>query len=126
MVKITALTLFLVLAAAPAFAQSAGPSAMPDMSTGAAEGSMMASMDKMTKAMAAVPMTGNADRDFVAMMMPHHQGAIDMARFELAHGKDPAMRRLAREIIAAQQKELTQMQRWQAGSAPRQQPAATR
>jgi uncharacterized protein (DUF305 family) len=70
-------------------------------------------MAKMHSAMA-VPYTGNADADFVAGMEPHHQGAIDMARVELQYGKDPALRRLARDIIAAQQKEIAFMQRWQA------------
>ncbi len=49
-----------------------------------ADGSMISAMDKMSKDMAAVPMTGDADRDFAGMMIPHHQGAIDMATYELA------------------------------------------
>lgn len=73
---------------------------------------MMGAMDTMSKEMAAVPMSGDADRDFAAMMIPHHQGAIDMARYELAHGKDPSMRRLARDIVAAQQREMAGMRRW--------------
>ena len=73
---------------------------------------MMAGMDKMNHDMAAVPMTGNADRDFAAMMIPHHQGAIDMAQAELRHGKDPAMRKLATDVIAAQKKEIAMMHRW--------------
>ena len=68
--------------------------------------------DRMMKAMA-VPMTGDADRDFVAGMLPHHRGAVDMAGVELRYGKDPAMRRLARAIIAAQRKEISQMMAWQ-------------
>ena len=64
----------------------------------------MSAMEKMSSDMAAVPMTGDADGDFVGMMLPHHQGAIDMAKIELAHGKDPAMLRLARAIVAAQDK----------------------
>ena len=98
-----------------------GPMSTGPMSTGPlkpgvtlAEGSMMSAMDKMSKDMAAVPMTGDADRDFVGMMLPHHQGAIDMAKFELAHGKDPAIRRLARAIVAAQDKEMAEMRAWQA------------
>jgi uncharacterized protein (DUF305 family) len=67
----------------------------------------------MNRDMGAVPMTGDADRDFVAMMIPHHQGAIDMAQFELRHGKDPALRRLATEIVEAQKKEIAMMKRWQ-------------
>ena len=89
--------------------------AMP-MKPGAApaDGSMMSAMDKMSKDMAAVPMTGDADRDFVGMMLPHHQGAIDMAKYEMAHGKDPAMLKLARAIVAAQDKEIAEMKAWQA------------
>jgi uncharacterized protein (DUF305 family) len=56
--------------------------------------------------------TGNTDRDFAAMMIPHHQGAIDMAQAELRYGKDPTMRRLAQDVIAAQKKEIAMMQRW--------------
>jgi uncharacterized protein (DUF305 family) len=53
--------------------------------------------------------TGNADVDFLAMMIPHHQGAVDMARLVLIHGRDPLSRQLAEEIIAGQQAEIMAM-----------------
>jgi uncharacterized protein (DUF305 family) len=53
--------------------------------------------------------TGNADVDFLAMMIPHHQGAVDMARLVLIHGQDPLVRQLAVEIIASQQAEIMAM-----------------
>lgn len=76
---------------------------------------MTAAMDKMNRDMMAQPATGNTDRDFVAMMIPHHQGAIDMARAELATGKDPEIRKLAEGIIKAQETEIRQMRKWQSG-----------
>ena len=56
-----------------------------------------------------VPFTGDADRDFARMMIPHHQGAIDMALAELRHGKDERLRRLAQEIIVSQKQEIEVM-----------------
>jgi uncharacterized protein (DUF305 family) len=69
-------------------------------------------MSKMSHAMSAAPLTGNADRDFVVMMLPHHRGAVSMAQVELQYGHDPEMRRLATAIIAAQDKEIAEMRAW--------------
>jgi uncharacterized protein (DUF305 family) len=70
--------------------------------------------DKMMQDMSAPEYTGNADKDFVAHMIPHHQGAIEMAEVELKYGKDPEIKRLARNIIKAQHDEIAFMRRWQA------------
>lgn len=67
-----------------------------------------AAMDKMMAGMAVKP-TGDADRDFAAMMIPHHQGAIDMAVAELRHGRNEQLRRIAQEIIVDQQQEIAAM-----------------
>ena len=75
---------------------------------GALMGEAMASMDD---AMMGAPMTGDPDHDFAAMMIPHHQGAIEMAQAELLYGRDPVLRRLAQEIIVTQTSEITVMQR---------------
>src|SRR6201993_5248319 len=73
---------------------------------------LIASMEKMHMAMGAVARSGNSDVDFVRLMLPHHQAAIDMAKTQLLYGKDPQMRRLAQEIITDQQLEIELMQRW--------------
>jgi DUF305 family protein family protein len=65
-------------------------------------------MDKMMSAMAAKP-SGDIDRDFVAVMTPHHQGAIDMAVIELRYGKNEVLRRIAQEIIVDQMQEIDAM-----------------
>jgi uncharacterized protein (DUF305 family) len=67
-----------------------------------------AAMNKMMADMAIKP-TGDVDRDFVAMMVPHHQGAIDMAKEELKYGHNEQLRRLSRQIVATQRKEITVM-----------------
>ena len=67
-----------------------------------------AAMNKMMNAMAAKP-SGDIDRDFVAMMSPHHQGAIDMAVIELRYGKNETLRRIAQEIIVDQMQEIDAM-----------------
>jgi uncharacterized protein (DUF305 family) len=81
---------------------------------------MNASMDRMMAEMH-VPSTNNVDRDFVSMMIPHHQGAIDMAVAELRYGTDPHLKRIAQGIIVEQQQEIAAM-RLAAGELP--QPSA--
>jgi len=69
-------------------------------------------MEKMNLTMATAKPSGNSDSDFVALMIPHHQAAIEMAKSELLRGNDPQIRRLAQEIIADQQSEIELMQLW--------------
>jgi uncharacterized protein (DUF305 family) len=71
----------------------------------------MSANEAMAKGMT-MPMTGDPDRDFVTMMIAHHQGAIDMAKVELRYGKDPELRELAEDIVDAQEKEIAQMKAW--------------
>ena len=75
------------------------------------EREMNAGMALMMRDMHAPGYSGNADADFLAMMIPHHAGAVDMARLVLQHGRDPATRQLAEEIIAGQTIEIEGMTR---------------
>jgi uncharacterized protein (DUF305 family) len=59
-----------------------------------------------------VPYTGNADVDFRTHMIPHHQGAVEMAKVALKHAKDPETKRMAQKIIDDQEKEIAEMQDW--------------
>ncbi|MEK6346765.1 MAG: DUF305 domain-containing protein [Burkholderia sp.] len=68
----------------------------------------------MMSNMSAPGYTGDPDADFVAHMIPHHQGAVDQAEVELKYGKDPQMRALAQRIVKAQKDEIALMKRWQA------------
>lgn len=69
-------------------------------------------MAVMDDGMRRAPMTGEPGHDFVTMMIPHHQGAIDMAKAILVHSTDPELRNLAQGIIAEQQNEIRIMQAW--------------
>lgn len=67
----------------------------------------------MMKNMSAPGYTGDTDADFVAHMIPHHQGAVDQAEVEFKYGRDSQMRALARNIIQTQKEEIAYMEQWQ-------------
>ena len=73
---------------------------------------LMGSMDKMRTTMGGTEKSGNDDVDFVKLMLPHHQAAVDMAKVQLLYGKDPQMRDLAQKIITDQREEIGLMQSW--------------
>jgi len=91
--------------------QHGGMSAQPKGDTGPSSLAFHGINMKMHGAMD-IAFTGNADVDFVKGMIPHHAGAVDMAKTVLAFGKDPEVRKLAEEIIKAQESEITILQGW--------------
>lgn len=99
------LVLVLGLLATPVLGQDTMPQ------HGGAADAMQGAMQQMQHGMD-MPATGDVDVDFAQMMIPHHQGAIDMAKAELASGKDPELRQLAEKIIAAQEKEIAFLKEW--------------
>jgi len=72
---------------------------------------LMESMDVMTKH--GMKMTGDADKDFVSMMILHHKGAIDMSKVEINGGADPEIKKMAQDIIKKQEAEIKQIEDWQ-------------
>lgn len=94
--------------ASPALAQdpTSTRSVLPEESSFLAENAT--AMKKMMTDMMIKP-SGDVDRDFVGMMVPHHQGAVDMAKAELKYGRDERLRQIARNIVANQQRQITEM-----------------
>ena len=103
-----------------AVAYAASPAAPANEAPFLAEN--QAAMDKMMKGMNIKP-SGDVDRDFAAMMIPHHQGAVDMAQAELRHGHSKQLRRIAQQIIAEQPQEIAAMR--QAVGQPLRSPVAS-
>ena len=79
---------------------------------GAGSHDMKAAMTMGMDGMQKMPMSGETDKDFAMMMKLHHQQAVEMAEMEIAHGKSPAMKTMARQIIAAQKKEIAAFDAW--------------
>ncbi len=108
--RLTFATLSLILAL-PALAQHADHSTHSTMPASPSAQAYEAANAKMHKDMD-IKMSGDADRDFVEGMIPHHQGAVDMAKIVLQYGSDPQIKVMAQEIIAAQEKEIAQFRAW--------------
>lgn len=104
--------LFSLLAMTPLFVYAAGSAPMGAAPANRDETAFLAendtAMNTMMAGMAIKP-SGDVDHDFVAAMVPHHQGAIDMAQAELRHGHNEQLRRIAQEIIVEQQQEIIAM-----------------
>lgn len=108
------LALILGAGAHSVMAQSAhghDPAAIKAPAAPGFQSEMDAGMARMMQDMHAPGYSGNVDIDFLVMMIPHHAGAVDMARLVLQHGRDPATRQLAEEIIAGQTIEIESMTR---------------
>lgn len=71
-------------------------------------------MDAMSKMQASMPKDhkGDSDTDFARMMIPHHRGAMDMAKVEIQYGKDPMLRKMAEKMIKDQEKEVADLEKW--------------
>lgn len=93
------------------FTASAQDADHADHHPASAEDIYAPAMRAMHKGMMVKP-TGDADIDFVRGMIPHHQGAIDMAKIVLEHGKDPEIKKLAEEVVRAQESEIAFMKAW--------------
>jgi uncharacterized protein (DUF305 family) len=93
------------------------PSAKKDDHAGGGHGAdghneLMDAMNKMMNAMKGMKMSGDADKDFAMMMIPHHQSSVDMAENEISHGKHVEMKKFAQKVINDQTKEIKEFENW--------------
>ncbi len=108
-----------VLVAMPGLvlAQSASPDTMKNMDmkgvTSPATKEYMQSMQGMQDKMQTMTPTNDPNKDFVMMMMPHHQAAVEMAQTYLKYGSDPTLKKMAKDIVSSQKKEIAEMSAWQ-------------
>src|ERR1700743_2416856 len=109
MIKIFFICLFVAISFAP---QSGSIQKNPGSTADNCSTELRAAMSRMHESMSHVPAAASGDEDFVRLMIPHHQAALDMAKTQLLCGKDPQIRRLAQEIITDQQSEIDLMQLW--------------
>lgn len=89
--------------------QATGDQQMGSAGSKALHDAMSSGMEKMHK----MKMTGKTDHDFATMMIQHHEQAIAMSKAELAHGADPEVQKKAREIVAASEKDIAELKKWQ-------------
>ena len=115
--------IFLIATTALLASQEKKSTSVPQAAQDNCATELRTAMNRMHESMSHLPAAANADEDFVRLMIPHHQAALDMAKTQLLCGKDPQIRRLAQEIIADQQSEIELMELWlknHATAAPRQ------
>ena len=106
------LFLFLFALSFPSLSFACADGTAPDHAEHTKKGPYDHAMKIMHEGMAGAAVTGDADVDFVTGMIPHHQGAIDMAKIVLEKGQDPTIKKLADGIIKAQETEIEMMKNW--------------
>lgn len=106
---VAALALALTFVAAPVLAQM---KMQTDEVDNPADKAFIGAMRDMMMGMHRNMPTGDTDKDFVRMMLPHHQAAVDMAKAELQYGKDDMLKAMAKDIVTAQEKEIAMMKAW--------------
>ena len=117
--KLYSMILTTLLAATPGLALAQDGMKGMDMTavTSPATKAYMQSMQGMQDAMKGVTPTNDPSKDFVMMMKPHHQAAVEMAETYLKYGSDPMLKKMARDIVSSQNKEIQAMTAWQAKHA---------
>lgn len=117
--RLSALAASMLLAAPAAFAQTGAATATAQsMPMTSEQQAMMQTMEKMNRDMMAGMHVPGPDQSFAAMLLPHHQGAVEMAQAYLKGGKDPELRRMAEKTVTDQEKDILELREWQAKHRP--------